>query len=208
MRRNEFSVTEQNEIDDFLQEMSFGIMGTAGLDGWPHLTPINYAYHNGHIYIHGSRAGQKMKEIARHKQVSFAVAKEYAIIPSYFSDPQLACPATAYFKSVHIRGEAQPVDDPAEKAEALSALMKKLQPEGGYIPIDASDPLYQGELRAVSVVRIGILDLTAKFKFGQNLSGERRDKLEQDLLARGLPLDPETAELMRKYCPHHREEKS
>ncbi|TVY08947.1 pyridoxamine 5'-phosphate oxidase family protein [Paenibacillus cremeus] len=206
MRRKEFSVQEQSEIEAFLQEMSFGYLATLGEDGWPHLTPLNYAYCNGHIYFHGSRAGQKMREIAEARRVSFAVAKEYAIIPSYFSDPRQACPATAFFKSVHIRGEAEPVENLHEKAEALSALMAKLQPEGGYAPITPEDPTYRPELKAVSVVRITVQDLTAKFKFGQNMKEERHDNVVSGLLERSLPDDAETAELMKKYCPFHKEE--
>ncbi|AFH65158.1 pyridoxamine 5'-phosphate oxidase family protein [Paenibacillus caseinilyticus] len=203
MRRKEFSVEEQNEIDAFLNEMSYGYLATEGADGWPHLTPLNYAYYNGNIYFHGSRAGSKMKEIAQSDKVSFAVSKEYAIIPSYYSDPRQACPATAFFKSVHIRGIAEPVEDLDEKAGALSSMMEKLQPEGGYAPITAEDPEYRGELRGVSVVRITVSELTAKFKFGQNMSEERRAHIAESLAERGRPDDAETAELMRRFCPHH-----
>ncbi|WP_438448141.1 pyridoxamine 5'-phosphate oxidase family protein [Gorillibacterium sp. sgz5001074] len=206
MRRTEFSVEEQAEIEAFLKECSFGYLGTVGEDGWPHLTPLNYVYRNGHIYFHGSRRGAKMSEIAAAKNVSFAVAREYAIVPSYFSDPRQACPATAFFKSVHIRGTAEPVEDLAEKADALSGLMEKLQPEGGYAPITPDDPAYRGELKGVSVVRINVSELTAKFKFGQNMDGERREKVMEGLQARGRPDDAETVELMKKYCPYHQGE--
>lgn len=203
MRRKEFSIEEQQEIDAFLKEMSFGYLGTIGQDGWPHMTPLNYTYVNGSIYFHGSRRGEKMEEIVQSKQVSFAVAKEFAIIPSYFTDPRQACPATAFFKSVHIRGVAEPVEELEEKALALSGLMEKLQPEGGYAPITPADPKYAGELKAVSVVRITINELTAKFKFGQNLNEERRGKVLEGLAERGRPEDVETMEMMKKYCPFH-----
>lgn len=204
MRRKEFAVADRQEIDAFLQEMSFGFLATTGADGWPHMTPLNYAYSNGHIYFHGSRRGSKMDEIAASRKVSFAVAKEYAIIPSYFSDPRQACPATAFFKSVLIRGEAEPVEDLAEKAQALSALMEKLQPEGGYDPITPDDPEYRAELKAVSVVRLTICELSAKFKFGQNMEEERRNNVMEGLAERGRPQDAETVEMMKQYCPFHK----
>ncbi|KIL39101.1 flavin-nucleotide-binding protein [Gordoniibacillus kamchatkensis] len=205
MRRSEFSIEEQQEIDEFLQEMSFGYLGTYGEDGWPHITPLNYTYQNGYIYFHGSKKGAKMDEILASHKVSFAVAKEFAIIPSYFSDPRQACPATAYFKSVHIRGFAERVEDLHEKALALSGLMEKLQPEGGYAPITPDDPKYVGELKAVSVVKISIDSLTAKFKFGQNLKGGRRTKVMEGLMERGGAEDAAIVELMKKYCPMHQE---
>lgn len=203
MRRKEFSMEEQAEIDEFLQEMSFGYLATIGQGGWPHISPLNYAYVNGHIYFHGSRSGKKMEEIALSKQVSFAVAKEYAIIPSYFTDPRQACPASAFFKSVHVRGIAEPVDDLQEKASVLSALMEKLQPEGGYAPITPEDPAYRPMLKGVAVVRINIEELTAKFKFGQNMKEDHHEHVANSLLERNHGDDAKTAELMRKYCPFH-----
>jgi uncharacterized protein len=204
VRRKEFSIEEHKEIENFLNEMSFGYLGTVGEDGFPHLTPLNYVYWDGSLYFHGSHAGAKMREIAEAGKVSFAVAKEYAIIPSYYSDERLACPATAFFKSVHIRGLAEKVVDLEEKAKVLTALMEKLQPEGGYDPITPEDSEYRKALKAVAVVRIAVEELTAKFKFGQNMEETRRSGIVEKLGERGRPDDAETAELMRKYCPMHR----
>jgi nitroimidazol reductase NimA-like FMN-containing flavoprotein (pyridoxamine 5'-phosphate oxidase superfamily) len=205
MRRKEFEIdsyTNREELEAFLKEMSFGFLGTVDENGHPAVTPLNYVYVNGAVYFHGSRAGEKMRSIAANPRVTFAVAREYAIIPSYFSDPLMACPATAYFKSVRIDGAARTVDDLHEKAEALEALMRKLQPEGGYKPIDAGDPDYIPRLKGVAIVRIDAERVSGKFKFGQNLEESSRQALTEKLAERGLPLDAETAELMRRYCPH------
>ncbi len=93
MRRKEFRMTEEAEIHEFLQEMSFGFLGTVGEDGWSRVTPLNFVYDGEHFYFHGSLAGEKMKQSTRDPQVCFTLAKEYAIIPSCFTDPKLACPA-------------------------------------------------------------------------------------------------------------------
>ncbi|TBL81791.1 pyridoxamine 5'-phosphate oxidase family protein [Paenibacillus thalictri] len=204
MRRKEFEVLNEEETSQFLQEMSFGFLGTTGDDGWPLVTPLNFVYHEGAIYFHGSKFGQKMDFLKQRPKVTFSVAKEYAIIPSYFTDPKLACPATAFFKSVLVRGYAVPLEDPREKADALGAFMRKLQPEGGYEPIDPNDKEYLKNLNGVSVVRIEVAELTAKYKFGQNMAEARREKVIDSLVERNTGLDAETAELMRQYCPHHR----
>lgn len=205
MRRKEFGMTEQQEIASFLQEMSFGFLGSIGTNGWPHITPVNFVYHKEAIYFHGSRIGQKMKDMIGDARVTFSVAKEYAIIPSYFTDPKMACPASAFFKSVLIYGSASVLEDEAEKAEVLSAFMKKLQPEGGYEPITHEDEQYLKMLRAVAVVKISVEEMTAKFKFGQNLNEERFEKIADGLKERGAEFDQETIELMKKYCPMHRD---
>lgn len=205
MRRKEFKVEDPRELEEFLQSMSFGFLGTADPEGRPSVTPLNFVYDGANFYFHGSRAGSKMKQLRARPEVCFTVADEYALIPSYFSDPELACPATAYFKSVTAYGIAELVEDPAEKAAALSLFMRKLQPEGGYAPIGAEDERYRGQLKGVAVVRIVPESLTAKFKFGQNLQETERERMIGSLARRGGERDEETAEMMRKYCPFHAE---
>ncbi|MFB9330260.1 pyridoxamine 5'-phosphate oxidase family protein [Paenibacillus aurantiacus] len=207
MRRQEFQMQQEQEeeITSFLEEMSFGFLGLVDEDGTPIVTPLNYAYAGGKLYFHGSRIGEKMTALRGGSKTTFAVAKEYAVIPSYFSDPLMACPATSYFKSVRIDGEAFIVDDPREKAFALEALMRKLQPEGGYKPIDADDSDYASRLKGVAVVRIDPVNVIGKFKFGQNLKPQPRHAIENGLLERANEYDAETVELMRRYCPAHQQ---
>jgi nitroimidazol reductase NimA-like FMN-containing flavoprotein (pyridoxamine 5'-phosphate oxidase superfamily) len=203
MRRNEFSMEQQTEVEQFLAEMTFGFLGTTSEDGWPHITPLNYVYFKGNLYFHGSKIGQKMEDLKQAAdRVSFAVAQEFALIPSYFSDPNLACPATAYFKSVYMKGFATVLEDVEEKAEALTVFMQKLQPEGGYNPITPSDPAYLPQIKGVAVVKITVQEMTAKFKFGQNVKEPRLSSIIDELEKRQKSLDPETAEAMRKFCPH------
>lgn len=203
MRRKEFQVEQEEELAGFLKEMSFGFLGTSDEKGLPRVTPLNFVYMEGNFYFHGSRAGDKMKSIRHNQRVCFTVADEYAIIPSYFSDPELACPATAYFKSVTAYGQTELVEDLAEKAAVLALFMQKLQPEGGYAPIDAEDPRYRPALKGVAVVRIVPEEVTAKFKFGQNLKEDARNAITQGLQDRNGVRDAETIAMMEKYCTYH-----
>ncbi|AZK48381.1 pyridoxamine 5'-phosphate oxidase family protein [Paenibacillus lentus] len=204
MRRKEFAMNEnEQEVESFLQEMTFGFLGTVGSDGMCRVTPLNFVYGNGYFYVHGSLAGEKMKHLKSNSNVSFTVAKEYAIIPSYFTHPQLACPASAYFKSVMVSGHVEIVNDLQEKADAFSMFMQKLQPEGGYAPIDPANTLYAGQLKAVALIRIVPAKISAKFKFGQNLKADTFENVVEALRKRGENLDDETVEQMQKYCPFH-----
>ena len=202
MRRREFNVQEEQDVIEFLSGMSFGFLGTVNEFGSPRVTPLNFIYDQGCFYFHGSRIGEKMNHMRTNDQVSFTVADEYAVIPSYFSDSTLACPATAYFKSVTVSGKAEAVDDLEEKGRIFTLFMKKLQPEGGFDPIDPVDPRYASRLRGVAIMKIITTHLSAKFKFGQNLSETAMDKVITGLEHRGRERDQETIEHMKKYCPH------
>lgn len=201
MRRYEHSETDTQEIDEFLAKMSFGFLATASESEYPNIVPLNFVWHQGAIYFHSSRLGQKIKELKRNNRVTFSVADEVALIPSYFTSEKLACPATAFFKSVMIFGKAEFVDDLDEKVSALSAFMAKLQPEGGYQPFDISDDEYRREIKAVLVARIQPDAVTAKFKFGQNRNEEEWTKLRAGLLKRNKPKDSEAVAAMEKRCP-------
>ncbi|MFD1772408.1 pyridoxamine 5'-phosphate oxidase family protein [Paenibacillus rhizophilus] len=203
MRRKEFKVEQEEELQTFLDEMSFGFLGTVDDQCHPRVTPLNFVYTGGCFYFHGSHAGGKMEAIRKMDKVCFTVADEFALIPSYFTDPEMACPATAYFKSVTAFGTAEIVTDLSEKAAAMEKFMQKLQPEGGYETIDAENPKYRPQLKAVAVVRIVPEEITAKFKFGQNLKEEERSAVIGGLEARGGERDAETVEMMKKLCPFH-----
>jgi len=96
MRRKEFKA-EERECIDFLKEKHDGVLTFAGPDGWPKAVPLNYAWHDGAVYFHGSKQGEKMAGIAGDPRAEFVVYQSHAFIPSYFSDPYLACPATVFF---------------------------------------------------------------------------------------------------------------
>lgn len=206
MRRSEHRENDAAEIETFLQHMSFGYLGTGSKTGYPNIVPLNFVWHAGAVYFHSSRLGQKVKELKRNNRVTFCVADEVALIPSYFTSDKLACPATAFFKSVMVYGRAEIVEEVNEKVAALAAFMQKLQPEGGYAPFDINDDEYRREIKSVLVVKIVPDSISAKFKFGQNRNQEEWLRVREGLAARGKPKDGEAVQEMEKRCPFHKGE--
>lgn len=202
MRRKEFIAEDSTEIEKFLGEMSFGFL-TQNRNEVPAITPLNYVLYLGDICFHGSRVGEKMQLLKPGSAAAFCVAREVSIIPSFFGGAEIACPATAFFKSVVIRGSLEEVTDLQEKCDILTALMEKLQPEGRYAPFDLENPEYLKNVKGVSVVRLKTKERTAKFKFGQNQTRSRWQQILDNLLRRGRPSDLEAASEMKKRCPFH-----
>ena len=199
MRRTEYGMDERAEIERLLATATHGYLGAIGKDGWPLVVPLNFVYADEKIYFHGAHEGEKMAALERDPRVTFTVVEEFSLVPSYFRDPRYACPATQYYKAVMARGRACAVEAAEEKAFALQALMEKLQPEGGYVPIAADEPLYRKSLRTTAVVAIHVERLTGKFKFGQNLPTAKRERVAEGLEARGCPVDHATVAAMRDY---------
>lgn len=197
VRRTDYEMTERDQMDQLLREATHGYLGLTGPDGWPRVVPLNFVTLDGKLYFHGATEGEKMDSIAADDRVTFVVVEDFSLVPSYFRDPKFACPATQYYKAVAIRGRARVVEDVDEKAKALQALMEKLQPEGGYVPITAEDKLYRKSLRTTAVVAVEIERMTAKFKFGQNLPTAKREAVADQLSARGCPIDHRTVDEIR-----------
>ena len=122
----------------------------------------------------------------------------HSMIPSYWTAPGHACPATHFFKSVEIKGRCTLVDDAAEKAVALQALMDKYQPEGGFAPVDPAETRYAKALAGVGVFRIDPESWSGKVKFGQNEPARLRRRFVAELRKRGRPVDLLTADEIEK----------
>lgn len=201
MRRDDYACDERREIEAVLAEIGHGYLGVTTPDGWPSVVPLNFVYLDERVYFHGAHEGEKMASIALHPRVTFTVVDAAALIPSYWRHPRSACPATQYYRSVMIRGRARFVDDAREKAHALQAMMEKLQPEGGHVPITATSDVYQKALRNTAVTAIEVERMTGKFKFGQNLSGKKREEVLHGLRERNDPLDDLTVRRMLQFRP-------
>ncbi len=190
-----FEITDNAIIYDILDKAEYGTLALTD-NITPYAVPVNFVRSGSDLYFHGALKNKKMKMIEQNSQVSFSVVENYAIIDSDFSsDEGLACPATQFFKSVSIEGVATQIEDRDEKAAVLEALMRKLQPKGGYTPL--SNTTYDKALRATAVVKIEVTQQSCKFKFGQHLSQERFDRIIAHLHKRGTPLDHETITIMQ-----------
>lgn len=203
LRRKEHAEADPAEVEAFLDQMSFGYLGTHSETPFPNIVPLNFVWFRNALYFHSSRLGQKIKELRTNNKVTFCVADEVALIPSYFTSEKLACPATAFFKSVIVYGEAQFVEDSGEKIAALSAFMQKLQPDGGYEPFSLDDAEYRRQVKSVMVTKIVPEAISAKFKFGQNRTEEEWIKVRDGLLQRNRLKDAEAVDAMEKRCPFH-----
>ena len=198
MRRTVFESSDLAAYEELAQKVEVGYLGINDPDGYPRLVPLNFLLLDDCICFHGAIEGEKFEVLKQEPRVSFAIVQPYAIIPSYWITKGYACPATALYKSVYIRGVGHVVDNIEEKARVLRAFMEKYQPEGNYIPLTAGDPMYRKPLQEVAVFRIEAERVDLKFKFGQNFNEKKRRELMVLLNERNEGLDRLTAEEIRK----------
>lgn len=182
MRRPEFASSRDNALK-FLTQAPVVRLATSTPEGEPVLRTLNAVVDQEHLLFHGAKAGEKALAIGR---AAVASADEtIASIPSYFLDPERACPATTFYESVQVHGTLERIDDPEKKARMLSSLMQKYQPEGGYRQIEARSETYQGAVRGVLVFGLSLARLTGKLKVGQNRKPNELAAIVEGLWARG-----------------------
>lgn len=198
MRRQEFHATEALGRQLF-EELE--VMQLAGVvEGKPVLKTLNGVVDEGWICFHGSPAGEKTSLIGQ--PVVASVEETVARLPSYFMDPQKACPATTLYRGAQAHGVLQSIDEPVRKARVLQRLMEKLQPEGGYVPLDADSPMYRAQVNGLMLAGLPLDGLTTKAKLAQNRTPEQRSGLLEKLWGRGALGDVRALELIREANPN------
>ena len=193
MRRGELESRDPALFDEVARDCMVGYLTLVATTGQPRSIALNFAALDRDIVFHGALSGEKFALMQAAPRAGFTMVKEYSYIPSYWSAPDHACPATHFFKSVEISGRALVVEDPAYKARALQALMEKMQPEGAYVPLDHTLPMYRGALQKVGVFRVVNEGWTGKAKFGQNEPLRLQRTFVAKLRERGKAVDLATA---------------
>lgn len=137
------------------------------------------------LCFHASPVGAKLRGVGRMAVAS--VERILAVVPSYAVDPERACPATTWYQSVQVRGTLTRVEDPRRKARVLQALMNRLQPEGGHVPIEPEHPLYRKAIAGLEVLALPLEQVEGRAKLGQNRSDEQVRRALELLWRRGDP---------------------
>lgn len=193
-----FELKNRDDIKKILEEVEYGTLALCQ-DNIPYSVPVNFVYYKKAIYFHGSIKGRKLTIIDNNANVSMSIVNDLSLLPSFFStNEETACPATQFFASIILEGVASLLDDLNDKAEVLEALMQKLQKQGGYKTIK-NNPMYEKMLKATSVVKIDIKNLSAKIKCAQHKSSEVQEKIIENLTKRAEKKDLESIEFMNKY---------
>lgn len=182
MRRKNCEVTDPKEIARILASTHIGRLSTNGSDGYPYITPVNFACYKECIYFHTALKGEKLDNIARDPKVCFEVDVPLSYIETDFNPHKDPCRTHQFFHCVIIRGTARMVRDDKLKTAALTALVEKHEGRSDFKPVHNSKGY-----KACGVVEIVPEKITAKSDIGQ---GRKYNKnAAEALFRRGRPDD-------------------
>lgn len=204
MRRKQRK-TDDESAWDLLRRAPEHFLATVTPEGEPVLRCLNGVLVDDWLLFHGAIAGEKSDCLG---QPAVATAQEViADIPSTFVDSQKACPATTYYRSVQAKGVLLKIESPELKARMLQALMEKLQPEGGHVPLRAEEPLYQKDYKSVLVFGMRVSSLTGKANLGQDKPPEFTRNIVENLWRRGKERDLQAIAQILEQSPLARPER-
>jgi uncharacterized protein len=187
-------IQSKKRIVEFLNSEPVGRIATIDSKGYPQIIPMNFVYAEADepiagsyyaskvdaIYMHSHPFGEKLDNIKRNSQVGFEVDQYICFLPSYYFHPHDASQADTLYISVVIKGNAIIVEDDAEKANALNALMQKYQMEGKY---DLLDPSMRS-VQEVAIIKIAAKEIHGKYKIGQHWAPAYRLKIARNIFER------------------------
>ena len=185
-----------DEVDRFVRSREMGRLVTVDGDGAPHIGLYPFVYQGAAIEIHLVRQDEQMADLRGRPRCLFEVDEVLGVIPSYWVHPESAVMATAYHRTVIFECVATVSDDAAVLAEQQTRLLARYQPEGGFRPVTADDPLYRGAIAHIAAVRLEIAARRVKFKLGQNRPLDVRGKILEELRKRGRPNDGQAADAL------------
>jgi uncharacterized protein len=178
---------------DFLNQEKVGRVASIDEQGYPQIIPMNFVYvkndmidtlssnkNIGAVYMHSHPFGEKIENIKRNSKVGFEVDSYVCFLPSYYFHPTDASQADTLYVSVVIKGNASIVQNKDEKANALNALMKKYQKEGGYESLSSN----MVSVREVTVLKVVPDQIRGKYKIGQHWIPRYRLKMARNIIQR------------------------
>lgn len=195
MRKAAYFRTSEDDAVRLLVRAGVVRMATTTPDGEPVLRAVHGVWVDGALAFHGATVGEKALTVGRTAVLS--ADESVASIPSWFLDPELACPATTLYRSVQVHGVLERVDEPHAKAAVLEALMQRFQPEGRYKPIDPDHPMYTKAVQSIGVFRVRPTRIDGKAKLTQNRTPAERARVVEQLWRRGDVGDDTAIEAIR-----------
>lgn len=145
--------------------------------------------------MHLARSNPLRKALESSPRLLLTAVDDYAFIPTTWraapGGPRENGAPTSYFATVQLRGPAEVLDGPAEKAALLRRQLEHFQPEADHGPVT---PPYGRMLAGLRGLRRHIVRASAKFKFDDHKPTEHRAAVASRLWLRGTGRDHQARE--------------
>jgi transcriptional regulator len=193
------AAVSEDEWRWFVDTHRFGEVVAAGRDrAVAVVAPTQFVLRGDEVLVHFVRQNPIWAAIEENPMVLLSVSGDWAFVPSAWKaiddeDARRGIPTT-YYGSVQLTGHGRIIDDVDGIAEVLRAQLAHEQPG-----VDVADPTEHGpRLRAIRALRVDVVEVRAKFKYGGNVDARHRVAVAERLERRGGPGDLAAAAHVRR----------
>ena len=183
--------SSEQEWTDFVRAQGFGHLVAAGRGrDVPVVVPTQFALVDaGQVVLHLARPNPIWDALEENPRVVLSVAGDWAYVPAAWKaigdeDPRMGVPTT-YYAAVQLVADTEVVDDQDAKVAILRTQLGVTEPGS-----DVADPSEHGRrLAGIRGLRLHVVDVRAKFKYGGNVDDEHRAHVVEQLQERHGPGD-------------------
>lgn len=199
---DQFTATERTTLKrlpkrgSYDREVVYGILDEAFLchvgfvvDGQPFVIPTGYGRDGDTLYIHGSAASRMLRSLERGVDVCVTVTLLDGLVLA-----RSAFHHSMNYRSVVILGKASLVTEEEEKMQALLTISENII-HGRWNEVR---PPTASEMKATSVLRVPLVEVSAKIRTGPPIDDE--EDYELDIWAGVLPLHLVPGEPVADEC--------
>lgn len=148
MRRKR-QLLPNEETVAILEAATAGVLAVTDQDGYPYAVPLSFAYEDGSLFFHSSKAGHKLDAIKHSDKASFCVIADDYVVQETF---------TTHFRSAIAFGRISVLTDDERKRHALRLLAEKYSPDY----LDAADAEIDGSWNRMLALELTIEEMTGK----------------------------------------------
>jgi transcriptional regulator len=178
------AATSDEEWRTWLADQSVGTLICPVADDLPVVTPTHFVWDGEHVLLHLARPNPALAALEASPRVVFSVHGDWAYVPSYAKalsdeDRSLGIP-TSYYAAVTLACTAELLEGDA----LLDVLRTQL---GSFEPGSAvADPqVHRRSLPGIRGVRLTVVSVQAKFKYGGNVDDAHRAVVADHLKDQG-----------------------
>lgn len=171
---------------------------------FPVVVPTHFEYDGEReIVTHFARENPVFEALRERPRAMMTLIADYVYVRTDWNagegtPPEWGIP-TSYYAAVQASGDVEVLDAHEDIAAILARQMRRFQPEGGHMPIEAGDNPYGRRMPGIRGVRLTLRDVKAKLKYGGNRTAAHRERIAGHLAARDGPMDAEARErLLRR----------
>jgi predicted FMN-binding regulatory protein PaiB len=197
-----YACVPEDALRDFVNKQELGRFVTVGAHGRPHIGLYPFLFLESTIEIHLHRSDEQLADLLANKACLFEVDEVHGTVPSHWIHATNAMFATAYHRTVIFECDAVVSEDPEVLAAQQRRLMEHYQPDGGYKPVTADQPMYRGPFKEISALTLTVRTRKVKWKLAQNRDRQMREKLVANLRQRARPGDASAADALQWTLDH------